>query len=123
LALALTKNGRYTDAWFAFEHALKINPSEYKLIHNYLICILESGDLNRFEIMYKKAKFLPPEEYSRIKRISLDFKSALGQLDVKRKPLRATTFSKSVIPKIAKDKPIMDTKSKIVEANEEEEKD
>ena len=79
--------------------------------------------MNRFEIMYKKAKFLPPEEYSRIKRISLDFKSALGHLDIKKKPLRATTFSKSVIPKVAGDKPLMDTKSKIIEANEEEEKD
>ena len=123
MALALVKSARYNDAWFAFEHALKINPSELKLIENYLICILESGDMNRFEMMYRKAKFLPPEDYARIKRISLDYKSALGLLDIKKKPGAGSFSSKTTIVKQSAEPKKMDIKSKIIEAKEEEEKE
>ena len=99
LGLALCKNKNYTDAWFAFEHALKLNPSDLNLVKNYLLCILESGDINKFEAMFKKAKFLPPEEYRNMKRISLEYKNAMGYLD-NNKAVKNTNFGfKSIVLK------------------------
>ena len=86
LGNALTKLQNYPDAWMAFDQAMKLNPSDPRLIENYLLCILESKDIKKFEYIYKNAKFLQPDILRRIKAISVEYKVALGMTDNKRKP-------------------------------------
>ena len=69
----------YSDAWLAFDEALKIKADSYKIIENYLLCTLEAKDMKKFDFLMKQAgKILPTEAQKKMKTISVEYKNAMG---------------------------------------------
>ena len=134
--MALTKLENFADSWFAFDHAIKISPNDPMITKNYLLCILESGDIRKFESIFKKTKAFTPEETKKVKRISIEYKNALGFLDSKKKTLRSSAFGLRSVMESKRPSRIeskidsnrdntskISDKNQILEAKEEEEKE
>ena len=68
----------YSHAWIAFDEALKLNPSNKKIMENYLRCICESRDMKKFDHLIENAKFLTKDDYTRINAIGNEYKALLG---------------------------------------------
>jgi len=77
LGNALVKIQKYQPAWVAFDEALKLDPSNTKLIENYMLCLLEGREFEKFDEMLQKIKFLNINTKNKLQAVGDEYKSAL----------------------------------------------
>ena len=91
LGNTLTKLKDYQNAWLAFEEALKLSPANIPIIENYLLCLLESKQLDKFEELVEKLNFLPKEVKERVNLLADEYRITLGIKAKKQMLKRQTT--------------------------------
>ncbi len=78
LGNTLTKLKDYQNAWLAFDDALRISPANAAVVENYMLCLLEGKQFDKFEEMLAKYKYLSKDTKERLQALADEYRTTLG---------------------------------------------
>lgn len=94
LGNALVKVQKYQQAWVAFDEALKMSPANPKLLENYLLCLLDGREFDKFGDMLRKIKFLSIDTKNKLQAVADEYR-AVADSDADKTVRRSSIGAKS----------------------------